>query len=1315
MEALENRLLLSTTFTVTNTLDSGPGSLRQAMLDANTNVGADVIDFNIGGGGVQTIQPLSALPEITDPVTMDGTTQPGFAGSPIIELDGSLAGRYITGLVISSGNSTVRGLIINRFAQSGIVLVTNGGNTVQGNYLGTDASGTLALGNGLDGVRIASGSHSNLIGTDGDGIADASEGNLISGNVGDGVHIKGVGATLNVVAGNYIGTDSSGTLALPNTRHGVVLMDGAPSNVIGTDGSNDGYNAAERNLIAGNAEYGVIVYGNDNVIAGNFVGTNAAGTAAVANGLGGIHIALSAGNRVGTDGNGVADSEERNVISGNVLDGMCIMDAANNVVAGNYVGTNASGTGALSNGSSGVVIVRSTSNRVEGNVLSGNTWDGVQIEAAGADYNVVAGNYIGTDKYGTAALANSRRGVEITSGPQWNVIGTDGDGLGDETEGNVISGNTLDGIMIIGAGTDHNAVAGNYIGTNVSGNVALPNEKNGVYILSGAKSNRIGSHGDGLGDAAERNVISGNKDNGVKISEPGTANNVVAGNYIGTDVTGTLALGNGWGGHGFRDEGVLIGSGAQWNLIGTDGNGQFDAAERNVISGNHGNGVFIWGVAADYNAVAGNYIGTNADGTEPLGNGASGVNINSGPQWNRIGTDGEGEFDEAERNVISGNAGDGVTISWEGSDHNLVAGNYIGSEVSGTAELGNGGNGVGIYRGARANRIGITAALGNTIAFNTKAGVMVHTTSVDNPIRLNSIHSNGGLGIDLGHNDGVTPNDLGDADAGPNNLQNYPVLSVAEPGPSTHVVGTLNSTANTGFTVDFYANSVADPTGYGEGERWLGAITVVTDGLGNAGFDASLSAASSSGETITATATDPDGNTSEFSGRTVILNSPPVAYAGGPYGGLEGSAITFDASGSSDPDGDPLQYRWDFDNDGTWDTEYSAEPTAAWTWNDDHSGTVVVGVFDGQYADTDTAPVTVNNVVPEISSFVNLSPFCGVGENEEITVSGAFTDAGTLDTHTAVVDWGDGSDAEELTVVGSDGSYTVQGGHAYQYGGVYTITLTVEDDDSGFDVASTSAAITGAGVDEGVLEVVGTTGNDWVLVGKLWSSGQFFVTANFLPGFWHTRTFDAAGVQRIDLTLCCGDDLAVIACSVGTSAKIDGGPGNDLLNGGSGADILLGGPGNDVLIGGLGRDILIGGSGADCILGNFGDDILVSGKTSFDANDTALLAILDEWTSGRSFATRVKNIRGISLDNDEFGDRLNMDYFLSPDGEGEAGQVTVFDDYDPDLLSGGFGHDWFLANIVDGEEDSDARDWIVALQASDFADDLEFVFEPEGE
>jgi hypothetical protein len=243
---------------------------------------------------VQTIQPLSQLPTITHPVFIDGYSQPGSKPNDLavgddavllIELDGSLAGPSSYGLELGAGNSTVRGLDINRFGSFGVFLDDSGSahSTIQGSFIGTDPTGEQALGNGA-GVAFYN-SNSGLVGTDGDGINDLAERNIISGNLGDGI---GISASSCVVAGNYIGTDAKGTMALGNAGNGVFIGTAPPvppptANRVGVNGQ-DADPSAEQNVIAGNANIGVgIEFGGQNVVAGNFIGTDVTGTQPLGN------------------------------------------------------------------------------------------------------------------------------------------------------------------------------------------------------------------------------------------------------------------------------------------------------------------------------------------------------------------------------------------------------------------------------------------------------------------------------------------------------------------------------------------------------------------------------------------------------------------------------------------------------------------------------------------------------------------------------------------------------------------------------------------------------------------------------------------------------------------------------------------------------------------------------------------------------------------------------------------------------------------------------------------------------------------------
>jgi hypothetical protein len=392
IEPLEGRSLLST-FTVVNTNDSGAGSLRDAItrVNADTQPGIDTINFAIAGAGVHTIIPLSGLPKITHAVVIDGTTQPGFAGNPLIELDGASAARQVNGgtvqangLTIDSGGSTIKDLVINRFGH-GIVLETKGGNTLSGNYIGTDASGTRALGNNGDGVW--SGTAANTIGG-----TTAADRNLISGNAMMGVALWGQSAYNpyggNLVEGNYIGTDVTGTHALGN---GLIHGNGGDGVFVASNSNTiGGTTPGARNLISGNYANGVdIAFAmgrhSGNVVEGNFIGTDASGTQALGN-LNGVLMTnpyRGPSNIVGGTASGAG-----NLISGNTVAGVSISDVTAHVgfngalVEGNLIGTDASGTQALGNAwgvylaTTNLATIGGTTSGA-GNIIAFNTTGGV--------------------------------------------------------------------------------------------------------------------------------------------------------------------------------------------------------------------------------------------------------------------------------------------------------------------------------------------------------------------------------------------------------------------------------------------------------------------------------------------------------------------------------------------------------------------------------------------------------------------------------------------------------------------------------------------------------------------------------------------------------------------------------------------------------------------------------------------------------------------------------------------------------------------------------------------------------------------------
>lgn len=534
----------ATTFFVTNTDNNGPGSLRQAINDSNSNPGTDTIAFNIPGAGVHTISPAAALPALSDPVVIDGYTQPGASPNTLaqgnnavllIELTGVNFGSNnvnAPGLKILGQNCTVRGLVINRFVGTPAIDIGQpttpiSGNRIEGNFLGTDPSGSIQRSND-EGVRVGFATNTTIGGT--------------------------TPAARNVISANYIGV----------------------------------------NLTTGSSTTSV---------QGNFIGTNAAGTAAL-----------------------------------------------------------------------------------------GNTSDGIFSGGNGSD----------------------------------------------------VIGGTTDGARNVIAATQFNA---------------------GIFV---------------------------------SVATNGTTT-TIQNNYIGTDVSGTVALGNFFG---------------------------------------------IW-------------INNGSNSSTTIG----------------------GSIPPA-RNLISGNNSDGIFIS-QSSRNSVMTGNFIGTDASGTKPLPNAGNGVRIETGN--NRVGGTIPSdGNTIAFNGKNGVLLFSgIGINNSIRRNSIFSNGLLGIDqIG--DGVTLNDSGDADIGPNNLQNYPILTAVTTSPTgTTVTGSLDSTPNSSFNLNFYASSGCDASGYGEGTTPLVSIPVTTNANGNSNFGVAFSIPVGPDQVITATTTDSAGNTSEFSPCNPVDGSGSVQFSTG--------------------------------------------------------------------------------------------------------------------------------------------------------------------------------------------------------------------------------------------------------------------------------------------------------------------------------------------------------------------------------------------------------------------------------------------------
>ncbi len=346
-----------------------------------------------------------------------------------------------------------------------------------------------------------------------------------------------------------------------------------------------------------------------------------------------------------------------------------------------------------------------------------------------------------------------------------------------------------DAVVISGNPETTNVVVeGCFIGTDATGKRAKPNARSGVLVSSVSRATIGGAN------PASRNLISGYGDLGVALIDA-VSLSVVANNYIGTDISGDTTLAPGQLGIGLFDA-------SRANTIGGAAPGA-----GNVIAGGS-EGLRLSGFETSFNTVQGNLIGTNATGTQALGQRDTAVVVLNGASDNTI-----------LGNVISACAVDGLAIVGEGTDRTLVESNAIGTDASGALDLGNGNVGV-LVSGSQ------STISENTIAFNGNGGVIV-AGGTGNQIRRGAIFANGGLGIDLA-DDGPTANDPRDADDGANRLQNSPVVtSVEAKGDTITTFGTLESTPNTSFVVSVY---VADASG--QAKRFVGEVGASTDANG---------------------------------------------------------------------------------------------------------------------------------------------------------------------------------------------------------------------------------------------------------------------------------------------------------------------------------------------------------------------------------------------------------------------------------------------------------------------------------------------------
>lgn len=692
--------------TADDDITNGNCTLREAMIAARDDV---IRDACAAGGAVDTIS-----------FNIDASTDPGCdAGTGVCTIQPGTMLPWLYG----SGGITIDG-----YTQPGAAPATG--------------SAPAEIRIEIDG---------SLIGASPYGIVIQSPNNVIAGlainRFSSGIVVAGASATDNTIRGCYIGTDPTGTIDRGNTSSGIVLSDAGNGNLVG------GVLPEDRNLISGNDWYGIDLSDGTTgaTIAGNYIGTTADGLSSLPN------------------QNGI--------------------DIRSNTY-GNTVGGSAAGAR---------------------NVISGNEFDGVILNGIGGEPhgNVLAGNYIGLDKTGGAALANGANGVQILNGAFANTIGPD----------NVISGNGQHGVLIWTNATNENQIVGNFIGTDSTGMSAVPNASLTAAVFINASGTSGGPLGTVIGGDTidERNVIAGNAGQGVRISGAGTDQTVVSGNFIGLDATGASALLNAF-------EGVMITNNAGYTTVGGD-----TAAEGNVIVAN--NSAVKLDAGAHNNTISANLLGTDVTGTVGFGVG-SGLSIGGGAHHNTIGGP-----TSAERNLISGNGGRGLNIYGSGTDFNQVLGNYIGVDITGANPLPNPGDGIRIWNSAQDNTIGP----GNIIAHNNFEGVYIYGTDSDrNFITQNSIygHTSWNIALGAGANDDLPAPEIGSVTLSP----------LAVSGTTTP--------ACVGCTVEIFTSPSNAPVA---GKTYLGSGT--TDGSGNW----TVSTPGLHGPYITATLTDASRGTSKFS------------------------------------------------------------------------------------------------------------------------------------------------------------------------------------------------------------------------------------------------------------------------------------------------------------------------------------------------------------------------------------------------------------------------------------------------------------------
>lgn len=971
---------------VANTNDSGTGSLRSAITFANANAGEDDITFSIEGAGPHRITLASDLPDLSDTgVMIDGLSQSGASCGQLttgtvhdlrIIIDGN-AGSTVNPVQLSGDQNVVRGVSVVNTGNRGVFIANGSTNAIaECLYVGIEPDGTTA--NSIN--RVSGGGGVDIQGADGATLRNSliSANNALSGT--DAVRVDSSSSNT-TITGNIIGLNAAGSSALPNGDVGIVVDSGTSNTIIG------GTTATERNIISGNGQDGIRIRQTAAgvTITGNYIGLSRDGSTQIGNQSSGVEIVNSAsgiqvGDGTSAGANRIVGNSDRGVQVSSTAQAAILLNEihSNGSLAIDLVGGTEDGNSVTANDTGDVdtgpndllnypvinsVTADGTTLGYDVTLDAPSDTNGYRIEfyanssadasgyGEGETYlgsfdtgNHTGGsvNYTGSFtatqsvSVGTIVTATATRktasSFDITSEFAANILTTSAisplivTNTNDSGTGSLraaityananasedaitfdISGSGVKTITLLSAlpsisdegvsidGTTQTGASCGQLSTGTPHTLTVEIDGNaGSHQLFTIAANNVSIKGVAVGNSQAKGIFSASGNSGVELdcsywgvrADGVTAwplatsgitgpsqitggsghvitNSLFSGNNTGADrgfilqdVTGAAVTGSLFG---LRADGtaVLPNGNEGILLAGTNSDvviGGTTAETRNIISGNVGNGVTLSGSDTDI-SIIGNYIGVAVDGATVLANGGSGIEV---PGATSV-TIGDGTV--AGRNVIAGQSGSQIYVHTGGSidlNNNLIG-------------LGAGGETLGGGYGVRIWSTTSSLIQNNQIAHQTQDGIFIESVSTTHGVAAiiaNAIFSNTGLGIAL-DDEGVTANDTSDVDTGPNDLLNFPVINAIYPsGTTVNYDVTLDVPTHTdGYRIDFFKNSSADPTGYGEGETPLGFVNVSGSGNYTGSFTASETVLQ--GDVITATTTRRTATgwdiTSEFS------------------------------------------------------------------------------------------------------------------------------------------------------------------------------------------------------------------------------------------------------------------------------------------------------------------------------------------------------------------------------------------------------------------------------------------------------------------